>query len=134
MAQVSTYVPRRGSILLIEDSRDLRDAVEELLELYGYLVEAAGTAEQALTRFTTAPRRYALVLLDLRLPGALSGYDVRARQLANPELSEVPTVVITALEPRDDERAALRSDAWLDKPFRSEALLEVVRRYVVPGE
>jgi hypothetical protein len=46
----------------------------------------------------------------------------------------VPTVVITALEPPPDEREALHSDGWLDKPFRSEALLNMVRRFVLPGE
>src|SRR5688500_20356488 len=134
MAQVSVATPRRGSILLIEDSRDLRLAVEQLLELYGYLVDGAATAEQALSRLAASPQRFALVLLDLRLPGALSGFDVRARQLASPELSRVPTVVITALEPPESERKALKSDGWLDKPLRCDALLAVARRFVVPGE
>jgi CheY-like chemotaxis protein len=134
MVQVSAFRPRRGSILLVEDSHDLRDALEQLLELYGYLVDGASDAEQALAWLLASPARFALVLLDLRLPGALSGYDVRARQLANPDLSKVPTVVITALEPPQVERDALRSDGWLEKPFRCEALLDVVRRYVVPAE
>ena len=134
MAQVSTLQPRRGSILLVEDSRDLRIALEEVLELSGYLVDGAATAEQALASLMASPHRFALMLLDLRLPGPLSGYDVRARQLANPDLSAVPTVVITALEPPPEERLALHSDDWLEKPFRCEALLQVVKRFVVPGE
>jgi DNA-binding response OmpR family regulator len=134
MAQVSTLQPRRGSILLVEDSRDLRIALEEVLELSGYLVDGAATAEQALASLMASPHRFALMLLDLRLPGPLSGYDVRARQLASPDLSTVPTVVITALEPPPAERLALHSDDWLEKPFRCEALLQVVKRYVVPGE
>ncbi len=134
MAQVSTLQPRRGSILLVEDSRDLRVALEEVLELSGYLVDGAATAEEALASLMASPRRFALMLLDLRLPGPLSGYDVRARQLANPDWSAVPTVVITALEPPPEERLALHSDDWLEKPFRCEALLQVVKRYVVPGE
>ena len=127
-------LPRTGSILLVEDSRDVRLGMQQLLELYGFLVVSASDAEQALARLAASPRCFALVLLDLRLPGALSGYDVRARQLADPTLADVPTVVITALEPLPDEREALHSDGWLDKPFRSEALLNMVRRFVLPGE
>jgi CheY-like chemotaxis protein len=134
MPEVSAVQPRCGSILVVEDSRDLRVAVEELLALSGYLVDGASTAEQALAYLLASPSRFALLLLDLRLPGQLSGYDVRARQLADPDLSTLPTVVITALEPPAAERLALQSDGWLEKPFRSDALLEVVKRYVVPGE
>ncbi|MGE0443913.1 MAG: response regulator [Vicinamibacterales bacterium] len=134
MPEVSAVQPRRGSILVVEDSRDLRIAVEELLALYGYLVDGASTAEQALACLLASPRRFALMLLDLRLPGQLSGYDVRARQLADPDLSTLPTVVVTALEPPAEDRLVLHSDDWLEKPFRGDALLEVVKRYVVPGE
>ena len=134
MSPYPVELPRSGSILLVEDSRDVRLGMQQLLELYGFLVVSTADAEQSLARLADAPRRFALVLLDLRLPGALSGYDVRARQLADPALAGVPTVVITALEPLPDEREALHSDGWLDKPFRSEALLSMVRRFVVPGE
>ena len=137
MAQVSApaasrALPRHGSILIIEDRNDVRLGVQQLLELSGFHVDGAATAEQALTRLAAAPRSFALVLLDLRLPGSLSGYELRARQLADPELSTVPTVVITACEPQRAERDALRTDGWLDKPFRADALLEVVKRFVVP--
>jgi DNA-binding response OmpR family regulator len=105
----------------------------QLLELSGFEVDGAATAEQALSQLEAAPRSFALVLLDLRLTGALSGFDLRARQLADPQLSAVPTVVITACEPERAEREALLSDGWLDKPFGGDALLEVVRRFVVPA-
>jgi len=43
----------------------------------------------------------------------------------------VPTIVITATEMADENRAPLRPDAWLEKPFRFDTLLEQVKRYVV---
>jgi CheY-like chemotaxis protein len=73
-----------------------------------------------------------LILLDLLLPGAISGNDVRARQLADPDLADVPTVVVSACEPRAETQAALKPDVWLEKPFRGEQLLSVVRKYVKP--
>jgi DNA-binding response OmpR family regulator len=134
MAQVSKLTPRCGSILIIEDRNEVRGGLLELLELSGFRADGAATGEQALVALAASPRSFALVLLDLRLPGPLSGYDLRARQLADPELSSVPTVVITACEPQHTEREALHSDGWLEKPFRSEALLDIVRRFVIPVE
>ena len=66
------------------------------------------------------------------LPGRLSGRDLRARQLADPQTALVPTVVVSACEPEPQAQAQLRPAAWLEKPFRFDALLEVVKRYVVP--
>jgi CheY-like chemotaxis protein len=133
MVQVSSVPPRHGSILVIEDSNDVRLGVLQLLELSGYQVDGAATGEQGLTRLTSSPAAFALILLDLRLPGIVSGFDVRAHQLAHPDLATVPTVVMTACEPPSSQRDALHTDGWLDKPFRANDLLEVVRRFVVPG-
>jgi hypothetical protein len=58
------------------------------------------------------------MLLDLVLPGPLSGADVRAKQLANRALSGIPTIVLTASDTPLPERVPLQPDAWLDKPFR----------------
>ena len=124
--------PRRGAILLVEDREDVRLGLAQLLEYHGYLVTDAGDGETALGRLHAAPDEIALILLDLMLPGALGGRDIRAQQLADPQLADIPAVVITATEPPPDERAGLHADGWLDKPFRFDELLSIVERYVVP--
>jgi CheY-like chemotaxis protein len=65
------------------------------------------------------------------LPGRLSGLDVRARQLSDPVLEALPTIVVSASDLDQPQRLRLRPDAWLDKPFRFDDLLELVKRYVV---
>jgi CheY-like chemotaxis protein len=124
--------PRRGAILLIEDRDDVRQGLAQLLELHGFLVADARTGEQAIEQLDADPEGVALVLLDLVLPGPLSGADVRSRQLADPVTATIPTIVLTASETPQPERLALRPDAWLDKPFRFDDLLTLVKRYVVP--
>ena len=57
---------------------------------------------------------------------------VLAWQLAHAEAALVPTVVVSACEPDELSRAQLRPAAWLEKPFRIDALLAVVKRHVVP--
>ena len=127
-------VPRSGNILLVEDCEDMRVGVAQLLELNGFHVSDTGDGEQAINQLTANPGNFALVLLDLVLPGRISGGDVRARQLADPTLAAVPTVVVSACEPEAEAQAALKPEVWLEKPFRGEQLLSVVRKYVRPDE
>lgn len=123
--------PRRGAILLIEDRDDVRQGLTQLLELHGFLVEDVCDGQDALQQLTSNPDGFALILLDLLLPGEVSGHAVRARQLADPALAALPTIVLTASELREHDRQRLRADAWLEKPFRFDDLLALVRRYVV---
>ena len=129
MVEVAT---RRGAILVIEDRDDVRQGMAHLLELHGFLVADAGTGEHAIKQLTADPKSVALILLDLVLPGPMSGIDVRARQLADPALAAIPTIVVTASDTPQPERLPLSPDAWLDKPFEFDDLLTLVRRYVVP--
>lgn len=123
--------PRRGAILLIEDRDDVRQGLAQLLELHGFLVADARDGEEALTQLKADPDGFALVLLDLMLPGRLDGHEVRMRQLEDPRLAPVPTIVVTGTETDRVERTTLDPDAWLDKPFRFDDLLALVKRYVV---
>jgi CheY-like chemotaxis protein len=124
-------LPRRGTILLVEDHNEVRLGVAQLLELNGFIVADTADGERALGYLQAHPSGCALMLLDLLLPG-LSGGDLRARQLADPALAEIPVIVVTACEPEPGVRARLRPAAWLEKPFRCDDLLTVVRRYVAP--
>ena len=121
------FAPRHGTILLVEDCDDVRLGLAELLELNGYEVSDAADGEHEMLQLTANPRAFALVLLDLLLPGVMSGRELRARQLADPQLAQVPTVVVSACEPEMASEARLQPEAWLEKPFRGEQLLNVVR-------
>jgi two-component system C4-dicarboxylate transport response regulator DctD len=123
---------RRGAILVVEDHKDVRIGLSELLELNGYLVADAADATHAIEHLHAQPRGFALMLLDLMLPGGVTGGDLRALQLADPEISQIPVVVVSACEPDPEAEARLRPAAWLEKPFRAEHLLDVVRRFVAP--
>jgi CheY-like chemotaxis protein len=125
--------PRRGSILVVEDREDVRQGLAQLLEMHGFLVSDVGDGQDALAQLDAARGTVALILLDLVLPGSISGQDVRRRQLADMQLAHIPTIVITACDLGIDERRLLHPDAWLDKPFRCDDLLALVKRYVVPG-
>jgi DNA-binding response OmpR family regulator len=122
--------PRRGDILVVEDRDDVRVGIAQLLELHGFSVVEAATGEQAMACLTNDPAGVALVLLDLLLPGSISGREFRAQQLASVTLSAIPTIVVTSCEPDVPGSAELRASAWLEKPFHFPALLTLVKRYV----
>jgi CheY-like chemotaxis protein len=125
-------LPRRGAILVVEDRDDVRQGLAQLLELHGFVVVDAAAGEQALAHLNTDPKGFALMLLDLVMPGSMTGSDVRRSQLTSPELALIPTVVVSAVEPDGAVRAQLRPDGWIEKPFRFDELLAVVKRYVTP--
>jgi len=124
--------PRRGEILIIEDRDDVREGLAQLLELHGYMVTEEPDARRGLSELVAQPHGFALIVLDLQLPGALNGTAFRSRQLADPVLATIPTIVITASDVSVEGRDGLVVDGWLEKPFRFENLLELVKRYVVP--
>jgi two-component system phosphate regulon response regulator PhoB len=130
--EIPEVTPRRGAILVIEDRTDVRQGLTQLLELHGFLVLDAPDGERAVEQLTNEPDGIALVMLDLMLPGRISGHDVRSRQLADEHTATIPTIVVSACEPDLRGRAQLRPDAWLEKPFRFDELLEIVKRFVVP--
>jgi CheY-like chemotaxis protein len=123
---------KRGEILLIEDRDDVREGLTQLLELHGYMVTEVSDAPRGMDELSARPHGFALVLLDLVLGNAMDGADFRRCQLANPDLAAVPTVVMTASDVAAHDRVPLHAEGWLEKPFKFEALLEIVKRYVVP--
>ncbi len=119
-------------MLVVEDRYDVRQGMAQLLEMHGFVVVDAADGEQALAHLHCDPPGFALILLDLMMPGPVGGCEFRARQLEIPELAPIPTVVVSATEPDVAGRAQLHPDAWVEKPFRFDELLAIVKQYVTP--
>jgi two-component system, OmpR family, response regulator len=132
MSSLVSITPRRGAILVVEDRADVRSGLAQLLEFHGFLVAEAPDGQAALAHLQRADDGIALILLDLMLPGQLSGRDIRGRMLAEPRQADIPTIIVTASDVDPPGRAGLCPTAWLEKPFRFDELLGLVKRYVVP--
>ena len=105
MAQVAKAL-RRGEILLIEDRNEVRQGLAQLLELHGFMVTEVADADHGMRELAANPQSFALVVLDLLLGDSMGGIDFRRRQLVEPHLAAVPTIVITATELGDEDRTA----------------------------
>jgi len=134
MSELAT-IPRRainerspsataGSVLIIDDEAAIRESLETLLELEGYSVESAETADQGLSRIGQRP--FDLVLLDLALPDR-NGLDLLAELHAHdPQLS---VIMITAYGTVENAVKAMQAGAtnFVQKPWDNEKLLADVR-------
>ena len=111
-------------VLVVDDEANLRRMVRSLLSAEGWLVEEAGSAEEALIRVgQTQPD---VVLLDLVLPGA-SGLDLLPRlRKASPD---TPVIMMSGEANLSDAVRATREGAFhfLEKPLGSEAVLATLR-------
>ncbi len=113
------------SVLIIEDDDGVRESVAAILREEGYAVEEADGGASALARLARAPRP-TLILLDLMMP-EMDGIDFRRRQLADPELSAIPVVIISERPEVARQAARLHVDGFLQKPMSFEELLHVVQ-------
>ena len=116
----------------MEDNEADRDVYGSLLWYNGYEVLHAGDGASALAKVREAPPD--LILLDVRLPGELSGLDVAAR-LRRDGL-ETPIVVLSAV-PREELGPAVdaaRVQAYLEKPIDPFAVVKAVMRVVGPAQ
>ena len=90
------------TILLVEDDFDVREALAETLRDEGYAVECAVDGVQALD-YLRAGGRPGLILLDLMMP-RMSGSEFRMVQKVDPQLADLPVVLISA-DGRMEEKA-----------------------------
>ncbi|HMJ23009.1 MAG TPA: sigma-54 dependent transcriptional regulator [Terriglobales bacterium] len=133
MSELAT-IPRRamnegspssaGSVLIIDDEAAIRESLETLLELEGYSVESAASADQGLTRIGERP--FDLLLLDLALPDR-NGLELLTELHAHdPQLC---VIMITAYGTVENAVKAMQAGAtnFVQKPWDNEKLLADVR-------
>jgi signal transduction histidine kinase len=114
-----------ATILIVDDERKSRRLLEALLLPEGYLTQSAASGEEALTLI--AQRAPDLILLDVMMPG-MNGYEVASVLKANPAVSNIPIIMLTALTDRGTRLAGLEAGAedFLTKPVdRAELWLRV---------
>src|SRR5512139_516436 len=111
-----------ATVLVVDDERDIREVVAEVLEGEGYEVLGARDGAEALGKLRA--HHPALVLLDLMMPG-MDGWEFCAARKREPDLCAIPVIVISAL----GKVSGLDAAAFLQKPFAIDALVSAVRRY-----
>jgi two-component system chemotaxis sensor kinase CheA len=117
-----------ANILVVEDSITSRMLLKGILESAGYKVKTAVDGLEAFTLLRA--QKFDLVVSDVEMP-RLNGFDLTARIRADKKLAELPVVLVTALESREDRERGVDvgANAYLVKSnFDQSNLLEAVRR------
>jgi DNA-binding NtrC family response regulator len=113
----------QDAILIVDDEEGVRDSLAHWLAADGYRVDTAPDGETAIARL--AAQAYALLLVDLKMPG-LDGLAVL--QQARTQQPALPVILMTAYATVDTAVRAMKSGAqdYLVKPFDPEALSQMV--------
>lgn len=112
------------NVLVVEDERNLADAIVKILEDEGYNAEATYDGKAGLTCAKSG--LYDAIVLDVMLPG-MSGYDV-VNKMRHAGVS-TPVLMLTARTSTEDKVRGLDSgaDDYMTKPFEAPELLARVR-------
>ena len=110
-------------ILVVDDEEDLCEILKFNLEMEGYMVDTANSAEEALK--LELPR-YNLILLDVMM-GEISGFKMASMMKKNKDTQNIPIIFITAKDTENDTLTGfnLGADDYISKPF---SLREVIMR------
>jgi CheY-like chemotaxis protein len=114
-----------ATVLVVEDDPDVLDAVQTALAARGYRVLTARDGLKALT--VLAGTAVDLILLDLTMP-VMSGWEFLEQKRADPQLADVPVVVVTAVGSVIGDAEDPPWVAVVQKPFRLQNLLATVDR------
>ena len=116
-------------ILVIEDTRDNRQILRDLLTAAGFdIIEAEDGAAGVAMAAAQLPD---LILMDIQLP-VIDGYEATRRIKADPTTRHIPIVAVTSYALAGDEAKTREAgcDGYIAKPYSPRNLLEKVRGFL----
>ena len=105
-------------ILLVDDDLTLREMYEERLKAEGFDIIQASNGEEAIKK--AKENKPNVILLDIMMP-KVNGFDVLKELKADPELKEIPVIVLTALI-QDVDRVQGKKLGAVDYIVKSETM------------
>lgn len=116
-----------GDILIVDDERDIRELISDILEDEGFATRRAGNSDDAMAAVNAEPP--ALMILDIWLKDSkMDGIDIlKVVKRDNPD---VPVVIISGHGNVEIAVAAIKQGAYdfIEKPFNIDQLMVVIRR------
>ncbi|SEO29627.1 two-component system, NtrC family, nitrogen regulation response regulator NtrX [Salinihabitans flavidus] len=116
-----------SDILIVDDERDIRELISDILKDEGYTTRLAGNSDQAMTEIGGEPP--ALLILDIWLKDSqMDGIDIL--KSVKRDHPDVPVVIISGHGNIEIAVAAIKQGAYdfIEKPFNIDQLLVVIRR------
>jgi len=120
-------VVKMSDILIVDDERDIRELISDILEDEGYTTRLAGNSDQAMKEVQS--EQPALLILDIWLKDSnMDGIDIL--KAVKRDYPDVPVVIISGHGNIEIAVAAIKQGAYdfIEKPFNIDQLLVVIRR------
>ncbi len=116
-----------GDILIVDDERDIRELVGDILEDEGFTTRLAGSSDECMAE--VEKETPALMILDIWLKDSnMDGIDIL--KVVKKDYPEVPIVIISGHGNIEIAVAAIKQGAYdfIEKPFNIDQLMVVIRR------
>lgn len=113
-------------ILIVEDDRDVREALSIILQLEGYEIALATNGKEALELLQDGSRP-ALVLTDIMMP-VLTGWEFIEAMAADPKIAATPVIILSAAEKRPIPKNG-KVVAFLPKPADIGVLIDLIKKH-----
>ncbi len=115
-------------ILYVEDNPRNMLLVRRILDVAGYTLLSATDGESGWQ--TAVQEQPDLILMDLRLPGEMSGFDLTRRIKASSELQHIPVIALTAYDTAEKTALAAGCDDFLRKPADIRQIRAVIHQHL----
>ena len=116
-----------GDILIVDDERDIRELISDILKDEGFTTRLAGTSDEAMSEMNSEPP--SLMILDIWLKDSrMDGIDIlKTVKRDNPD---VPVIIISGHGNIEIAVAAIKQGAYdfIEKPFNIDQLMVVITR------
>jgi excisionase family DNA binding protein len=128
-----SFTPRRGEgrrlILIVDDDARLREFVRVNLEMEGYSVREASSAEEGLTALEEEPPD--LILLDVMMP-QVDGWEMLQRVQERHGVGAIPVIMFSGKVDEQSLKTATSKGAqgFIGKPFNPQQLIESTKQLV----
>lgn len=118
------------NILIVEDSRAIRSMIRVAVEeLGGFFAVEANNGFEALKTLPT--RQFDLIITDINMPD-INGLELISFVKSNPTYKNIPLIIVSTEKSEEDKRRgmALGAFGYIEKPFRKEDLVAMIRKAV----
>ena len=116
----------KAEILVVDDDPQITTLLQFRLRKVDYAPRVVNNGEDALRAIQE--KKPDLVILDVMMPG-MSGYEVCEKIKSDEKTSDIPVIMLTALDMGKDFEKALekKADWFITKPFETEHVLKRIQ-------
>ena len=114
------------SVLVVEDDLDIRESLEQILEIEGYQPLLAENG-QAAVEILEHGARPCLILLDLMMP-VMNGWEFLEQSRKDSHINEIPIVLISGQVVARETAALWGLAGYVEKPIKIDSLIQTVKK------